>query len=39
MVWNLRPDGQDSVVAPGEYLVVLDMGDHKLHKMLRVDPE
>jgi hypothetical protein len=38
-VWNLQSTGQKEVVAPGDYLVVLQTGQQKQYKMLRVDPE
>ena len=38
VVWNLRADGQaEGTVRPGEYLAVLQMGDQKQYKMVRVD--
>ena len=39
VVWNLRADGNETAVHPGEYMVVLQMGEQKQYKMLRVDAE
>jgi photosystem II stability/assembly factor-like uncharacterized protein len=38
LVWNLRADGQtEGTVRPGEYLAVLQVGEQKQHKMIRVE--
>jgi photosystem II stability/assembly factor-like uncharacterized protein len=40
VVWSLRGDGQpDATVKPGDFVVVLQMGDQKQYKILRVDGE
>ena len=39
VVWNLRADKAEETVRPGEYLAVLQMGDQKQYKMVRVEGE
>jgi hypothetical protein len=40
VIWSLRADGEaEATVQPGEYVAVLQVGDHKQYKMLRVEGE
>ena len=39
VVWNLRADGTEAIVPPGEYLAILQMGDQKQYKMIQVEAD
>jgi photosystem II stability/assembly factor-like uncharacterized protein len=39
VVWNLRADGEKETVRPGEYMVLLQLGEEKALRKIRVEAE